>query len=70
MNKDFSLITLGTLAGPSLMPGRAQTSHLLTVNNTYHVIDAGDGVARRLARAGVDVRDVGKILGNSRQRLR
>ena len=31
------------------------------MNNTYYVIDAGDGVARRLARAGVDVRDVGKI---------
>ena len=61
MNKEFSLITLGTSAGPSLTPGRAQTSHLLTVKNTYYVIDAGDGVARRLARAGADVRDVGKI---------
>ena len=61
MNKDFSLITLGTSAGPSLTPGRAQTSHLLTVNNTLYVIDAGDGGARRVARAGVDARDVRKI---------
>ena len=61
MNATFSLITLGTSAGPSLTPGRAQTSHLLTVNNSYYVIDAGDGVARRLARAGADVRDVGTI---------
>ena len=38
-----------------------QTSHLLTVNGTYYVVDAGDGVARRMARAGAEVRDVGII---------
>jgi ribonuclease BN (tRNA processing enzyme) len=61
MKAPSSLITLGTSAGPSLTPGRAQTSHLLTVNDTYYVVDAGDGVARRLARAGAEVRDVGII---------
>lgn len=61
MKAPSSLITLGTSAGPSLTPGRAQTSHLLTVNGTYYVVDAGDGVARRMARAGADVRDVGII---------
>lgn len=61
MKTPSSLITLGTSAGPSLTPGRAQTSHLLTVDSTYYVVDAGDGVARRLARAGVEVRDVGII---------
>lgn len=61
MKTPSSLITLGTSAGPSLTPGRAQTSHLLTVNGTYYVVDAGDGVARRLARAGAEVRDVGTI---------
>ena len=60
MKAPTSLITLGTSAGPSLTPGRAQTSHLLTVNGTYYVVDAGDGVARRMARAGADVREVGK----------
>ncbi len=61
MKAPSSLITLGTSAGPSLTPGRAQTSHLLTVNGTYYVVDAGDGVARRMARVGADVRDVGII---------
>ncbi len=61
MSEPSSLIILGTSAGPSLTPHRAQTSHLLTVNDTYYVIDAGDGVARRLARAGATVRDIGTI---------
>lgn len=61
MKTPSSLITLGTSGGPSLTPHRAQTSHLLTVNGTYYVVDAGDGVARRMARAGADVRKVGII---------
>ena len=61
MSTSSSLIILGTSAGPSLTPGRAQTSHLLTVNGTYYVVDAGDGVARRMARAGAEVRNVGII---------
>jgi len=61
MKAPSSLITLGTSGGPSLTPGRAQTSHLLTVNGTYYVVDAGDGVARRMARAGADIRKVGII---------
>ncbi len=61
MKTPSSLITLGTSGGPSLTPRRAQTSHLLTVNGTYYVVDAGDGVARRMARAGADVRKVGII---------
>lgn len=59
--KPSSLITLGTAGGPSLRPDRAQTSHLLTVNGTYYVIDAGDGVTRRLGQAGIDVRKIGTI---------
>ena len=58
MNGSSSLIILGTAAGPTSTPGRAQTSHLLTINGTYYVVDAGDGVARRMARAGADVRKV------------
>ena len=61
MQKVSSLVTLGTAAGPSLRPDRAQSSNLLTVNGTYYVIDAGDGVARRLAEAGIDVREIGII---------
>jgi ribonuclease BN (tRNA processing enzyme) len=55
------LITLGTAAGPSLRPDRVQSCNLLTVNRTHYVVDAGDGVARRIAQAGVDVREIGTI---------
>jgi ribonuclease BN (tRNA processing enzyme) len=55
------LITLGTRSGPIPNAGRAQSSNLLTVNGTHYVIDAGDGVARRIAGAGVNVRDIGTI---------
>ena len=61
MEKKSSLITLGTAGGPSLARHRAQSSNLLTVNGTRYVIDAGEGVARRIARAGVNVRDIGPI---------
>jgi ribonuclease BN (tRNA processing enzyme) len=55
------LITLGTAAGPSLRPDRVQSCNLLTVNRTHYVVDAGDGLARRIAQAGVDVREIGTI---------
>jgi ribonuclease BN (tRNA processing enzyme) len=55
------LITLGTAAGPSTRPDRAQSSNLLTVNGTHYVVDAGDGAARRLAEAGIDLREIGII---------
>jgi glyoxylase-like metal-dependent hydrolase (beta-lactamase superfamily II) len=55
------LITLGTLAGPFPNPRRAQSSNLLIVNGTFYVVDAGDGVVRRLAEAGVAIREIGAI---------
>src|SRR6516225_6002920 len=55
------LITLGTVAGPPPRPHRAQFSNLLIVNDTLYVVDAGDGVTRRIAKAGFNVRDVGII---------
>lgn len=55
------LITLGTVAGPPPRAHRAQSSNLLIINGTLYVIDAGDGVARRIAKAGFDVRNVGTI---------
>ena len=55
------LITLGTVAGPPPRAHRAQFSNLLIVNDTLYVLDAGDGVARRIAKAGFNVRDVGTI---------
>jgi ribonuclease BN (tRNA processing enzyme) len=55
------LITLGTTAGPPPRAHRAQSSNLLIVNGALYVVDAGDGVARRVAKAGFNVRDVGTI---------
>ena len=55
------LITLGTAAGPNPRAHRAQSSNLLIVNGALYVIDAGDGVSRRLAKAGINIREIGTI---------
>jgi len=60
-NKGMRLFTLGTAAGPGPRAHQAQPSNLLTVNGTHYVIDAGDGVARRIGKAGFIVRDIGTI---------
>jgi ribonuclease BN (tRNA processing enzyme) len=61
MNAVTRIITLGTSAGPPPRPHRAQSSNLLSVNGMPYVIDAGDGVARRLAKAGINVREIGIV---------
>ena len=61
MNAGTRLITLGTSAGPPPRAHRAQSSNLLTVGGAHYVIDAGDGVARRLAKAGINVREIGTV---------
>jgi ribonuclease BN (tRNA processing enzyme) len=55
------LITLGTRVGPLPTARQAQSSNLLIVNGTFYLIDAGDGAARRLAKAGIKFTDVGVI---------
>src|SRR4051812_31245431 len=55
------VITLGTLGGPPPRAYRAQSSNLLIVNDIFYVVDAGDGVTRRIAKAGMNVRDIGTI---------
>ena len=55
------LITLGTAGGPLPRKDRAQSSSLLVINGTLYLIDAGDGVTRRIVQAGYDFRQVGKI---------
>jgi ribonuclease BN (tRNA processing enzyme) len=55
------VITLGTRAGPVPGAHRAQSSNLLIVNGVYYVVDAGDGVARRLAKTPVNMREIGTI---------
>lgn len=47
------LILLGTAGGPSIKAARAQPSNALIVNGSVYIIDAGDGVARQMALAGV-----------------
>ena len=55
------LITLGTRGGPIPTKHRAQSANLLVVNGTYYLIDAGDGVLRRLTQAGVPFGKIGKV---------
>jgi len=55
------LITLGTRGGPNPTVWRAQSSNVLIVNGSPYIIDAGDGVTRRLTRAKVSFRDVDNI---------
>src|SRR6516225_11165228 len=55
------LITLGTTAGPLPRKDRAQSSNTLIVNGTPYLIDAGDGVARRLVQAGIDFTKIGRV---------
>ena len=59
--KGTRVITLGTKNGPFPVPGRAQSSNLLTVNNAQYVIDTGDGVTRRLARLQNNFRTIDNI---------
>ena len=55
------LITLGTQGGPAPRAHRAQSSNLLIVNGALYVVDAGDGVVRRLAKAGIIIREIGTV---------
>jgi ribonuclease BN (tRNA processing enzyme) len=55
------LITLGTAGGPLPRADRAQSSNVLIVNGTPYLIDAGDGVTRRLIQAGIDFRKIDHI---------
>ncbi|CAJ0698005.1 MBL fold metallo-hydrolase [Ralstonia holmesii] len=55
------LITLGTRGGPIPAKDRAQSSNLLIVNGTYYLVDAGDGVLRRVTQAGANFRQIGKV---------
>jgi ribonuclease BN (tRNA processing enzyme) len=52
------LITLGTRAGEFPAPYRAQTSYALVVGQDIYLIDVGDGTLRRLAEAGLTIRNV------------
>jgi ribonuclease BN (tRNA processing enzyme) len=55
------LITLGTRGGPNPTVWRAQASNALIVNGVPYIVDAGDGVTRRLTRAKIGFRDIDTI---------
>jgi ribonuclease BN (tRNA processing enzyme) len=55
------VITLGTAGGPLPRKERAQPSNLLAVGGTLYLIDAGDGVTRRVVQAGYDIQHLDKI---------
>ena len=55
------LILLGTKGGPTPSPLRAPASNLLIVDGVPYVIDAPDGVAERIVRAGVPLDRIGEI---------
>ena len=55
------LITLGTGSGPVPDAQQAKSANLVTVNGTHYLVDAGDGVARRLAQAHIDLRELGTV---------
>lgn len=56
-----TLTLLGTGGGPGGNPDRAGIASLLTVDGKPYVIDAGEGVSRQLARAGVSEADISTV---------
>jgi|1186.fasta_scaffold04162_2 ribonuclease BN (tRNA processing enzyme) len=56
-----TLITLGTQGGPVQNKYRAQPANVLLVNDEPYIIDAGSGIARQLAMAGVPLGRVSHI---------
>ena len=55
------LILLGTAGGPAVKKTRAQPANAVVVGGDIYVVDAGDGVSRQLALAGLSVRDLRAI---------
>ncbi|WP_418316102.1 MBL fold metallo-hydrolase [Piscinibacter sakaiensis] len=55
------VITLGTQGGPMPFASRAQPANAVVVNDRVYLVDAGNGVAQQLVKAGLDHRKVGHI---------
>lgn len=61
IERGTKLTLLGTGGGPGGMADRAGIASLLTVDGHHYVIDAGEGVSRQLARAGVPEPQVSRV---------
>lgn len=54
-------VTLGTSGGPSVQAERAQIANALVVGDKVYLFDAGNGVRRQLAKAGIPERNVAAL---------
>lgn len=54
-------ITLGTMAGPLPNESHSQPANALLVNGHTYVVDAGDGTAGQLVKAGLNIRNVDAV---------
>lgn len=55
-NKGTRLVLLGTAGGPSIKKARAQPASAVIVNGSVYIVDAGNGVARQMALAGISAK--------------
>ncbi len=56
-----TLVMLGTAGGPMPRAHRAQTSHAVIVNGQPYVVDAGDGLTRRIVQAGINFTKINQV---------
>jgi ribonuclease BN (tRNA processing enzyme) len=61
VHAETRVITLGTQGGPMPFASRAQPANAVVVNGRVYLVDAGNGVAQQLVKAGLDHRRVGQI---------
>ncbi|MCX7283743.1 MAG: MBL fold metallo-hydrolase [Novosphingobium sp.] len=57
----FDWVTLGTMGGPMPSAQRAEPANLLMRHGEAHLVDAGDGAATAMIRAGSNYRDLRSI---------
>lgn len=55
------LILLGTAGGPAVKKERAQPANAVVVAGGVYIVDAGDGVSRQMALAGLSLKDLRAI---------
>ncbi len=60
-NTGTHITLLGTGGGPINRRSRSQPASVLTVDGEHYLVDAGDGVSRQLAKAGVPITGVRQI---------